>query len=256
MAWSEWPPYVSAAQRRAQASRKLNALKKQRGSTSPVIINGRAIVKSFWGKSWCENLERYSDFSNRLPRGRTYVRNGCVIDLQMTRGEVVALVSGSDLYTINIKIAPVSGKHWLSVCRDCAGSISSLVDLLQGKLSQTVMERVCRKGDGLFPAPAEIKLSCTCPDWAGMCKHVAAVMYGIGARLDENPSLLFTLRAVDQNELITSAAPVTPLNSSRVLADGDLGALFGIDMTDKPKKTVTAKKTATAKKASKPKRKI
>jgi len=67
------------------------------------------------------------------------------------------------------------------------------------------MDRVCREGDGLFPSPAEIKLSCSCPDWADMCKHVASALYGVGARLDQKPQLLFVLRGVDENELIAGA---------------------------------------------------
>ena len=178
-------------ERRREAAKKLAKLKKKGQSVSPVTIEGRAIAKSFWGKSWCTNLERYSDYENRLPRGRTYVRNGSVVDLQIAKGKVSAVVSGSDLYTVTITIAPVPATRWKAICRDCAGTIDSLVELLQGRLSKGVMDRVCREGDGLFPAPKEIKLSCSCPDWADMCKHVAAVLYGVGARLDEKPALLF-----------------------------------------------------------------
>lgn len=160
-------------------------------SIEPVRIEGRVIAKSFWGKSWCTNLERYSNFASRLPRGRTYVRNGSVLDLQVAKGEVRAMVSGSELYTVRVTIAPATTKRWRAICKDCAGSIDSLVELLQGRLSKGVMDRVCREGDGLFPAPEEIELSCSCPDWADMCKHVAAVLYGVGARLDERPELLF-----------------------------------------------------------------
>jgi uncharacterized Zn finger protein len=237
MGWFGWRPYVPAAKRREQARRKAEKLKKQGKSISPVTIEGRTIAKSFWGKSWCENLERYSDYENRLPRGRSYIRNGSVIDLQVKSGEVIAMVSGSEIYNIRVKITPVSDKNWTAICGDCAGSIGSLVELLQGRLSKSVMERVCRKGDGLFPAPHEIKLSCSCPDWADMCKHVAAVMYGIGARLDEKPELLFILRAVDENELIAKAgknvhlAGATP-PTERVLVGDDVSALFGIDMGD------------------------
>jgi uncharacterized Zn finger protein len=232
-----WKPYVPAAQRRAQALRKAEKLKQQGKSILPVTIEGRTIAKSFWGKSWCENLERYSDYANRLPRGRSYIRNGSVIDLQVKRDEVIAMVSGSEIYNIRVKVTPVSDKHWTAICGDCAGSIGSLVELLQGRLSKSVMERVCRKGDGLFPAPNEIKLSCSCPDWADMCKHVAAVMYGVGARLDENPELLFVLRGVDENELIAKASKNVPLaggmpKSARILADDDMSALFGIEMED------------------------
>jgi uncharacterized Zn finger protein len=232
-----WGPYVPVARRREQARRKMEKLEKQGKLVSPVRIEGRTIAKSFWGKSWCENLERYSDYANRLPRGRSYVRNGSVVDLQIKRGEVIAMVSGSEMYTIRVKIAPVADKHWGSICGDCAGSIGSLIELLQGQLSKSVMERVCRKNDGLFPAPHEIKLSCSCPDWADMCKHVAAVMYGIGARLDEKPALLFTLRAVDENELIAKAGKDisfagTAPTTARVIMDDDISALFGIDVED------------------------
>ncbi len=202
-----------------------------------MTIEGRAIATSFWGKSWCSNLERYSDFENRLPRGRTYVRNGSVVDLQIARGTVSALVSGSDLYTVTITIAPVAATRWKAICRDCAGTINSLVELLQGRLSKGVMDRVCREGDGLFPAPKEIKLSCSCPDWAAMCKHVAAVLYGVGARLDEKPALLFELRGVDESELLANAGGEVSLKKSapataKLLDDGDVAALFGLEMVE------------------------
>ena len=138
---------------------KLAKLKKQGQSVAPVTIEGRTIAKSFWGKSWCTNLERYSDYENRLPRGRTYVRNGSVVDLQIAKGEVAAMVAGSELYKIKIAIAPVTAARWKAICRDCAGTIDSLVELLQGRLAKGVMDRVCREGDGLFPSP-EAKSSC------------------------------------------------------------------------------------------------
>src|ERR1019366_3464256 len=200
-----WRPYVSTAERRRQALRKMQQLRKKGHSVSPVTVEGRTIAKTFWGKAWCENLERYSDFANRLPRGRTYVRNGSVIDLQIASGEVKALVSGSEIYEIAGKITPVTKARWKSICKDCAGAIDSLVELLQGRLSTGVMERICREKTGLFPSPNEIQLSCSCPDWASMCKHVAAVLYGIGARLDQQPELLFRLRKVDQHDLLAKA---------------------------------------------------
>src|SRR5580700_10470379 len=179
--------------------------RKQGHDISPVAIEGRTIAKTFWGKSWCENLERYSDYANRLPRGRTYVRNGSVVDLQIAPGAIVAYVSGSELYKVALKIAPVAKARWKSICADCAGGIDSLVELLQGRLSKGVMERICRQNAGLFPSPREIQLSCSCPDWASMCKHVAAVLYGIGARFDQQPELLFRLHEVNETELIAQA---------------------------------------------------
>jgi uncharacterized Zn finger protein len=201
------------------------------------MIEGRTIAKTFWGKSWCTNLERYSDYASRLPRGRTYVRNGSVLDLKIAKGEVAARVAGSSLYEIKIAISPVKAARWKAICRDCAGGIDSLVELLQGRLARGIMDRVCREGDGLFPSPGDIKLSCSCPDWADMCKHIAAALYGVGARLDEKPELLFVLRGVDENELLadagrdlvgTSAVPST----AKLLSDSDVAALFGLEMAE------------------------
>jgi uncharacterized Zn finger protein len=205
------------------------------GTSSVAVF--KVATLPFWGKSWCTNLERYSDYENRLPRGRTYVRNGSVVDLQIVKGQVSAVVSGSVLYEVAITIAPVTATRWKAICRDCAGTIDSLVELLQGRLSKGVMDRVCREGDGLFPAPKEIKLYCSCPDWAGMCKHVAAVLYGVGARLDERPALLFTLRGVDENQLLANAGHELSLKkpvpaTTKVLDDGDVAALFGLEMVE------------------------
>lgn len=231
----EWKPYVTAVERRRKAEREIEKRKKQGHTVSPVIIEGRAIAKTFWGKSWCDNLERYSDFANRLPRGRSYVRNGSVVDLQITPRSIRALVSGSELYEVALTVAPVAKTRWKSICADCAGAIDSLVELLQGRFSKGVMERICRQNHGLFPSPGEIQLSCSCPDWAGMCKHVAAVLYGIGARFDHEPELLFRLREVDEKELIAKAGTGLPLGKQRlsaakVLGGEDLSDMFGLDM--------------------------
>lgn len=232
-----WKPYVSVAEKKQQALRRLADLKKKGRSVAPVTIDGHKLAASFWGISWCDNLERYSDYETRLPRGRSYVRNGFVVDLQIAKGKVSALVSGSELYQVKITVAPVVAKRWKAICRDCAGSIDSLVELLQGRLAKGVMDRVCREGDGLFPAPSEIKLSCSCPDWADMCKHVAAALYGVGARLDEKPQLLFVLRGVDENEMLVGAGQDLPMSKSapttaKVLDDSDVAALFGLEMAE------------------------
>ncbi|BGE86680.1 MULTISPECIES: SWIM zinc finger family protein [Methylosinus] len=234
MSYFSYPPYVPVAQRRAQAAKEVTKLKKKGRIVTPVVIEGRKIAQSFWGTAWCDNLERYSDFESRLPRGRTYVRNGSVIDLQIAKGKITSIVSGSEIYTIEIAVTPATTERWKAICRDCAGSIGSLVELLKGKISKHIMERVCREGDGLFPSPREIKMSCSCPDGAHMCKHVAAALYGVGARLDAQPELLFLLRGVDSADLVSNAdaaaAAARPNESERILAADDVAALFGIDM--------------------------
>ena len=231
-----WKPYVPVAARREKAAKTAARLAKKGQTLSPVTASRGAIAKSFWGKSWCENLERYSDFSNRLPRGRTYLRNGSVIDLRIGAGEATAQVMGSSLYGIKVRISAVADSHWQSIARDCARSIDTLVELLQGKLSSSVMARITRQGTGLFPSPKEISFSCSCPDSAAMCKHIAATLYGIGARLDAEPQLLFELRKVDAKQLIARAGegdalPQKAPRAGRILDSSKLAEVFGIDLS-------------------------
>ena len=237
MSFYGWKPYVSAAERRKKAEKAAARAKKAGANLSPVAASRGAIANTFWGKAWCDNLERYSDYANRLPRGRTYVRNGSVIDLKITEGEVQAQVMGSSLYKVAVSVVAVPGKQWQSISAACAGSIDSLVELLQGRLSKAVMERICTPNTGLFPTPKEIQFNCSCPDWASMCKHVAAVLYGVGARLDQQPELIFTLRRVDAKDLVTQAGAGLPKSkqgptAGKVLDDGLLADVFGIEMAD------------------------
>jgi uncharacterized Zn finger protein len=254
MGWRyDYEPYVPVAQRRARAAREVARRVKKGEAVTPVVIEGRAIVATFWGKAWCTNLESYSDFANRLPRGRTYVRNGSVVDLKFEKGRIKAYVSGSELYTVEIEITAIPKKAWQVLKELCAGKIGSLVELLQGKLSSAVMEAVTDRAEGLFPKPKEIKMHCSCPDYAGMCKHLAAVMYGIGNRLDSSPELLFELRGVDHQELIEQAIPAAPARAKHgapTIEAAELGAIFDIEINDAPaveppiSKTTTKTKTA------------
>jgi uncharacterized Zn finger protein len=230
-----WKPYKSATSRRQRTAKRAARLTLNGQVLSPVSAGRGAIAKSFWGKSWCQNLDRYSDYANRLPRGRTYLRNGSVIDLKIGTGEATALVMGSSLYHVKIRISEVTAVHWRSIANDCARSIDTLVELLQGTLSSSVMERITRPGIGLFPSPKEISFSCSCPDSASMCKHIAATLYGIGARFDLEPELLFGLRRVDAKDLIARAggddalAQRTP-RAARILDSSKLADVFGIDL--------------------------
>ncbi len=233
--WYAFRPYVPVAQRRAQATREIEKRRKKGQAVSPIILEGRTIAHTFWGKAWCDNLESYSDYENRLPRGRSYVRNGSVVDLQIQPGQVTALVSGSELYEVNITIAPLPQKHWHTFKSRCAGQIGSVVELLQGRLSKSVIGLVTSHDGGLFPRPGEIKMSCSCPDWAGMCKHVAAVLYGVGARLDHQPELFFRLRQVDHLELIEEAVAGAGKKTStrkKTLAAADVADVFGIELAE------------------------
>ncbi|MEO5769848.1 MAG: SWIM zinc finger family protein [Polyangia bacterium] len=256
MAWTNdfyggFAPYVPVAARRARALAAAARLAKgSKGKSSrqlaPVApIKGGKIARSFWGRAWCENLESYSDYENRLPRGRSYVRHGCVADLQIAAGRVTALVSGSSLYEITIAIKPLPPHRWDAIAAASAGQIDSLVTLLQGSLPESLLEQVTNRDTGLFPAPREIDLDCSCPDWADMCKHVAAALYGVGARLDDQPDLLFTLRGVNQLDLVSNAMAagadtVAAPAGTRLLGDSDLSAVFGVEIAAPTKRTAVA----------------
>lgn len=232
MSWYSFRPYVSVGQRRLQAKAAAKKLAGKGRVLAPVQIEGRKIASTWWGKAWCDNLESYSDYEYRLPRGRTYVRNGSVIDLQIARGKIEALVQGSDLYKISVTIRPLEAKRWQQFKTTCAGKITNLLDLLQGRLSNEILTDIAAQGTGLFPSPTEITLQCSCPDWADMCKHVAAALYGIGARLDAKPELFFTLRAVDMQDLITAAgaeAVAAPAAES-ALGSASLSEIFGVEI--------------------------
>ena len=277
MTWYGWKPYVPVAKRRQRAVKKMNALRKRGVDIQPIEIEGRKIAKTFWGEAWCDHLESFSDFENRLPRGRTYVRNGSVCHLEIKKGTVEAKVSGSEIYAIRVRIKTLPAKKWGAVKRRCSGQIGSLLELLRGDLSDNIMQVVTDRQQGLFPLPGEISFECDCPDWAVMCKHVAAVLYGVGARLDQDPALLFRLRGVNHDDLIDVDAQVAVPTAARRggakrLASDDLSDVFGIDLamgnteetgkTDEPevspssaakakgkaKKTTSAKATSSARK--------
>ncbi len=203
-------------------------------------IEGRTIARSFWGKAWNHNLESYSDYENRLPRGRSYLSSGQVLDLKIGAGTIDALVMGSHLYRVEVRISPLRPARWEALSAACAGKIGSLIELLQGRLSDQVMAVVTRHGEGLFPSPREISKSCSCPDRADVCEHVAAVLYGVGARLDRQPELLFLLRGVDHLDLIGAAAGsalvATPGSSvAPTIAAEDVAGTFGIELEAEPR---------------------
>ncbi len=265
----EWAPYVPVAVRRQKALKKMAQLRKKGMDIQPIEIVGRKITKTFWGQAWCDHMESLGDFENRLPRGRTYVRNGSVCHLAIKKGCVTALVSGSSLYNVEIKINVLPKKNWAKVKSRCAGQIGSLLELLQGHLSDQVMDVVTDSSSGLFPLSKEIRLRCSCPDWATMCKHVAAVLYGIGARLDKQPALLFSLRGVKHDELISVNAEDAVNRTTRrggkrpTLDRNDLGDVFGIELDtsskhnaglaeNKSPKRSTKKRTPTRRKKKKP----
>ena len=240
--WDYYPPYVSVAEKRAKAARKLKQLKKKNPDIKPILLEGTAIARTWWGKSWNLNLERYADYSNRIGRGRSYVRHGAVLDLQIDAGKVESLVQGttSKPYSVSVNIKSVSEKIWQDIKSACEGELDSLQELLAGKFPKALGVIFMAQGEGLFPTPKEIEFSCSCPDWAYMCKHVAATLYGIGARFDEDPELFFKLRKVKMKDLVTQAVEdktrkllkKAKKKTARVIEESDLAGVFGIDIEE------------------------
>lgn len=244
--WGRWPRYVSVAERRSKGARHAARLQKKGRALHPVVprARGRALATTFWGRAWCDNLAAYAALANRLERGRRYLRGGLVLDLQIGPGTVTSLVSGSDVYEISVRIKPLDPRRWKAVVKACAGKIDSVVELLAGRFDESVMAHVCRQGTGLFPTPAEIHYECTCPDGFGggwLCKHVAATLYGVGVRLDEDPEMLFRLRKVAHADLLARAtagltrAVPSKRSARRVIAADRLSSVFGIELEPGPR---------------------
>jgi uncharacterized Zn finger protein len=230
--------YLPVRARRARGEVELRRLlRAEKRRPVPVVLQGRTIARTFWGRAWCDNLERYGDFASRLPRGRNYVRNGSVLDLAIVPGAVRAYVAGYELYTVDVSIAALGSRRWRGVVSACSSRIASVIGLLRGELADDVLAVLTAAKRGLFPEPREIRMRCSCPDAAVMCKHVAATLYGVGVRLDQEPALFFTLRQVNQDDLIGRAgmpnvvgAPEASGAGRNTIASEKLESIFGIEM--------------------------
>ena len=237
MSWGYYD-YKPVSKTKADAAKALEKLRKKNPNISPVIIEGRKIANTWWGTAWNNNLESYADYSNRIRRGSAYVKNGMVLDLQINVGVVTGLVQGSGRspYKVIIKIDKLPDNKWNKIVELCSHKIVNMAELTRGKFPEELAELFLRQGQGLFPSPKEIHLDCSCPDWADMCKHVAAVLYGIGARFDQDPLLFFKLRDIKFEELlkksieekIDSMLKNADKKSSRVIDDADISELFGV----------------------------
>lgn len=227
----------AAAQLKKNAVNTIHKEKSKGKILEPVIIEGRSIVKSWWGNAWCDNLEKYADYESRLDRGKRYVRTGAVVDLKIQKGKVLARVQGrrKTPYKVEIRISPLSEERCQQIISRCGKRIDNLERLLKGDFPEELKELFLGNG-GLFPEPREISFNCSCPDWALLCKHVAAVLYGIGARFDENPLLFFELRGIDVGRFVdvTLANRVESMlanadaPSKRIIADEKWTELFGL----------------------------
>ena len=237
MAW-----YYDDGESREDANRavqrELTARRKRGENLEPVLPkSSRDLSTTFWGQAWNRNLMAYSDYESRMPRGRSYFRSGKVLGMKVEPGLITSVVAGSRVYDVEIQIARLAEKDWKHLQKRCLGKITDVMDLLAGDLSDDVMREVTDLKTGLFPSSDQIMLSCSCPDWAGMCKHAAATLYAVGSLLDDNPRHLFTLRNVDPQVLIGTLEQLIdalidttqPASDRHAALEGmDLGDIFGI----------------------------
>ena len=230
-------PYVNKAAKQKNAAKETEKMRKKGIKVTPIAIVGRSIAKSVWGKAWCEALESHADYESRLARGRTYARNGSIVHLEATKHKVTAKVAGSSLYAVEIDFVELADEKWKHIKERCKGQVSSLIDLLAGKVPASVMTIVSEKDHGLFPSPGQMKFGCSCPDWASMCKHVAAVLYGVGSRLDSEPELIFSLRGVNHLELVPEIKDIVGKSKKNALSEDEIGDVFGIDIAPSAKIT-------------------
>lgn len=256
--WGGFAPYVPVAEKMRLAEQAKAKLKKKGVELQPVVLTGRAIARTWWGQAWNENLERYADYSNRLPRGRSYARNGSVLDLRITATTITAIVAGSrpKPYEIAIRIKPLDKKVEKALMAKSREAMDSLQSLLSGEFPAALKNAFLEKGTGLFPTPQEIEFSCSCPDWAAMCKHVAAALYGTAARLDERPELFFVLRGINMDDFVGQMVAQerkkmlrkTATKSDRVIGSdtSDISKLFGIAMDGGESKKARVQRTKKA----------
>jgi uncharacterized Zn finger protein len=233
------PEYVSVAKRKAIALAQIEKYRDLMPSILPVVVKGEAITYTWWGKAWTKNLKSYGQYRNRLQRGSFYVRHGFVIDLQIESGLVHALVQGTEAepYHVTIKIKALPQAKWQLIFEQCQHQIESVDELLKGNFPKSLVSMFVLKGSGLFPSPEEISFSCTCADKADMCKHIAATLYGIGVRFDENALLFFELRNIEFESLIKKSIEDqmhvmlenSKNKSSRIIEDVDVYDLFELD---------------------------
>jgi uncharacterized Zn finger protein len=203
-----WWSYEEAEEAKERLQREI-AKRVKRGERFEALVPAsgkKHLCTTFWGKAWCSHLETYQEYESRLPRGRSYLRQGNVYNLDIGPGKVNAVVAGSELYDTQVLIEPLKASKWHEMVEKCEGQVGSMLDLLAGKLGDGVMRVLSDAEEGLFPNTREIRFDCSCPDHADMCKHVSAVLYGVGVLLDTKPEMLFTLRGVDQAELLSNAS--------------------------------------------------
>ena len=207
-----------------------------------VKIDGKVISSSWWGQMWCRNIENYSNIRNRLERGRTYIRQNTVKSLSISNNCAESQVQGhsKEPYRVIINIKTIEKSKYDNILNKCENSVDNLESLMTGSFPKEYQQFFTDEEYGLFPKSNEIDYNCTCLDYEKnmhMCKHIAATMYAIGNKLDNDPLIFFKLRGIDisefSNKILKKETEFVWNNingeSNRKINSNDISFLFGVD---------------------------
>jgi uncharacterized Zn finger protein len=184
---------------------------------------------TWWGRRWIEALEHLSrDNLHHLGRGRAYARAGHVHELKVEPGRVTATVKGeSETHAVSVRVAVLSSAAWQKAIAALGSQAVFSAELLAGRMPAHVEDAFRATGRALFPARQhELDTDCSCEDWVGPCKHVAAVHYVLGAALDKDPFLLFELRGRTKQQILGA------LRTSRRTSSQDAAAAELVERLD------------------------
>ena len=220
----EFSPRLKAADLEKLAATRLAEYLAEGEELHPVVNKTRKLAKNFWGSAWMKQLALCESGGMCLAPGRTLLRHACVLHVDIQPGSISALVSAEEVFEVELKLESLDEERLERLAATCSGHIDSLLSLMQGKVDEAVLLQLCHPENGLLPTPEDWRMHCTCPDWAEPCPHAAAAIYAAGCLIDEKPELLFTLRGIQPEALLSAPAPTNEIDADK------LSAMFGIDL--------------------------
>ena len=220
----EFSPRLKAADLEKQAATRLAEYQAAGEELHPVVNKTRKLARNFWGSAWMKQLALCESGGMCLAPGRTLLRHACVLHVDIQPGSISALVSAEEVFEVELKLESLDEERLDRLAATCSGHIDSLLSLMQGKVDEAVLQQLCHPENGLLPTPEDWHMHCTCPDWAEPCPHAAAAIYAAGCLIDEKPELLFTLRGIQPEALLSAPAPANEIDADK------LSAMFGIDL--------------------------
>ena len=143
----EWPRYISVAEKQEKILSLVWSLRKKGQRINPIFIENGIICRTPWAKTWCKHLEGCGFETQRLSRGRSYLRHGSVLNLEIHSGIITALVSGSSLYKVNIKIGPLLANQWHAFLQNCTESTETVIETVTREIFPYFIKNHYRRTD-------------------------------------------------------------------------------------------------------------